>query len=168
MVKRLVILGLITFFSSACSTLPKGTVIKVPNTGNSFFRSKITVHNNAGKSVVAVPFSQGAGFISEYQLGKRNPWCFWLCRKKIPKKIFALCHGQHLVIPLLLNTNGSYSVPVSISLKVYQNNKPVGTYLYCVYVPPGRQISEDLVFDQEKLHGLKHGDYGAPCRNYWW
>ena len=168
MIKKLLILALISAFSSACATLPEGTRIKIPNVGNSFFRSKITVYNSAGQSVVVVPFSQGAGFVSEYQLGKRNPLCLWLCREKIPKKIFALCHGQHLTVPLLLNTNGNYSVPVSISLKVYQNNKPLGTYLYCAYVPPGRQISEDLVFDQEKLNALKNGNYGNLCRNYWW
>ena len=168
MIKRLAVMALISVYSSACATLPEGTRVKVPNAGNNFFRSKITVYNNAGQSVVVIPFSQGTGFISEYQLGKRSPWCLWLCRKKIPKKIFALCHGQHLTIPLLLNTNGNYSAPVSISLKVYQNNGPLGTYLYCIYAPPGRQISEDLMFDQEKLNALKHGDYGSPCRNYYW
>ena len=70
MIKRLAVMALISVYSSACATLPEGTRVKVPNAGNSFFRSKITVYNNAGQSVVVIPFSQWAGFISEYQLGK--------------------------------------------------------------------------------------------------
>lgn len=167
MKKNLLILALISGFSSACGTLPKGTVIRVPsNTDNGFFRSKIAVYNNAGKTVTIIPLFQGQGLIQEYRIGNRNSWCFWLCRKKIATRIFALCHGQHLIIPLLVNTD-YYSAPASIVLKVYQDNQPIGTYLQCISIPPGRPVRYDLVFGPEELKRLKSGDSGTPCRSYW-
>src|SRR3989344_8084649 len=161
---RVALLFAIALLASGC-----GTRLLVRTTGFNIHPSQITVFNNAGPSVTVQPFSKGEGFVAEYREGKASPWCLWMCREQIPTKVYVLAHGQHLVIPVRLN-NSRYYRDESISLLVRQNGKIVGTYTYCVSIPPSRQVTQDIPFGPYELYELKRGNPGNPCRSRggWW
>jgi len=165
------LLALAAFTSGCTGLMPKGSKIQIPHNGNGFFRSSLTMSNAAGQSVVIVPFSRGEGFVSEYTLGKKKWWCGWLCREKIPTKVFALAHGQQLTIPLLLNTT-TYYTSLTVGFKVYERKRLIGEYLTCVDVPPGRPMHTQRSFDKSHLAAVKRlGSAGNGCNSgkwYWW
>ncbi len=170
--KKMAFLCALAAFASGCTgMMPKGSKIQIPHNGNGFFRSSITMSKSAGKSVVIVPFSRGNGFVSEYKLGKRQWWCGWLCREKIPTKVFALAHGEHLTTPLLLNAS-TYTEFLTIGFKVYERNRLIGEYLACVDIPPGNPIHAQRSFTKGNLAAVKRlGSAGNPCQSgrwYWW
>ncbi|MDO8429999.1 MAG: hypothetical protein Q7S73_01365 [bacterium] len=159
-------IGIVAVLGSGCATLPQGSLVTVRTTGFTFFQSKITAYNNAGQNVTIQPFSSEKGFVAEYQLGKRDWACLWLCRKKIPTKVFVLRHGDHLRIPMQMNMTGQYRQE-SIGLLIKERGRIIGAYSYCVYVPYDRAITEDIVFGPQELAELKQGNSGRPCRSGW-
>ena len=161
---RVALLFIIALLASGC-----GTRLMVRTTGFNIHPSQITVFNNAGPNVTVQPFSKGEGFVAEYREGKPSPWFLWMRREQIPTKVYVLAHGQHLVIPVRLN-NSRYYRDESISLLVRQNGKIVGTYTYCVSIPPSRQVTQDIPFGPYELYELKRGNPGNPCRSRggWW
>lgn len=159
-------IGVVAMLESGCASLPQGSLVTVRTTGFTLNRSAVNVYNNAGKNVTVQPFSSGEGFVSEYRLGKRDWACLWLCREKIPTKVFVLKHGDHLRIPMRMNLTGQYRQE-SIGFLVKEKGRSVGTYSYCVYAPHDRTITEDLHFGKQELAALKQGYSGRPCRSWW-
>lgn len=150
-------------FMTGCAHLPRGTVqTNLPI----FYRNSMTVYNSAGPSVVIIPQSRGSGFVTEYKLGNRNPWCLWLCREKTPIAIAVLAHGQSLTIPLFRNWD-DHAVLVPFSLRVFQNGKVVGFYNQCFSVPSNQNAFFEINFTKYDLEALKRGYTGQQCRNYW-
>jgi hypothetical protein len=165
------LLTLVAFASGCTGMMPRGTKIQVPHNGNRLFRSSLTMSNSAGNGVVIVPFTRGEGFVSEYTLEKRKWWCGWLCREKVPTKVFALTYGQQLTVPLLLNTT-TYFTYLTVGFKVYQRNQLIGEYLTCVEIPAGQPVHCQRAFDRSHLAAVKRrGSAGATCQSngwYWW
>ncbi|MDP3729814.1 MAG: hypothetical protein Q8R26_03685 [bacterium] len=145
-----------------------GSRITVNTNGPSLSRSRATVYNNAGKKTTLTPFSHGGKRVAEYVLGKRDPLWLWLQRKKIPTQYFILRHGEFLQIPFRLNLTGRW-IQESISVLVEEDHpcggkrNAVGTWTWCVNVPPNQPIVKDLHFGKRELGFLKEGHPGYPC-----
>lgn len=161
-----VVCGLLSGCAGISAHLPKATLdTNIPF----FYRSGITVYNSSSPDIVVIPQSRGDGFVSEYQYGERDPWCLWLCRKKVSATIISVGFGQSAHLPLLMNLNQN-TVYTPFSLKVLRKMKNgwrvIGFWNQCFAVPPSQDIYFDLNFSKRELEAMSRGYNGQQCSGY--
>lgn len=179
MTKRLALFSAVVLFSGCASIQngkmlpknpPEGTKFTVPADGSWFWGPRLTIHNLAKKGVMVVPESGGKLYPASYKLGSRSAWCLGLCRKKIATGYFGIGSGGSLTVPLVETTDGYYDRRMSLTLYVYENNRLIGRYFYCIVNPLYHTAVQNAVFDQDTLESMKAGRYGEMCqraRQYW-